>query len=271
MKHPFITAAGSAAVFLLFSSSFANAMQLAQVEVIESSPTIRAIGQPRNSNASRSVEPAQSTAVDSSIQGELYSQLQVLQEEVQMLRGLVEEQSYQLQQLKQQRIDDYTDLDRRLSQLMQSGAGGRSPASSSATGAGQSAASSSQRTAGEFESYSAAVDLATRQQEFDKAILALKEHLNNYPDGRYAGNAHYWLGQIYFVQGNLDEAKESFDRVIRNYPDHNKAAESRYKLGQVYFRQGDRARARSLLQEVASGNSESAPLARNFLQQNFPN
>lgn len=264
MKHPLITAAGSAAVFLLFKIPLATAMQLAQVEVIESSPTIRAIGQPRSNSGRSSVEAASNTSTATpDIQGELYYQLQLLQEEVQMLRGLVEEQSYQLQQLKQQRIDDYTDLDRRISQLSQTGGSNRSNS--------VSAGSASPAGNGEFESYSAAVDLATRQQEFDQAIVALKEHLKNYPDGRYAGNAHYWLGQIYFVQGNLDEARQAFERVVQDYPNHNKAAESKYKLGQVYVRQGNRARGRSLLEEVASGSSESAPLARNFLQQNFPN
>lgn len=254
-------------MFLLFSTPFATAMQVAQVEVIESSPTIRAIGQPRSTVGRSTAETATAVNVATpDIQSELYYQLQILQEEVQMLRGLVEEQSYQLQQLKQQRIDDYTDLDRRISQLSQNGVGSRS---SSAPGG--TAASGSQQANGEFESYSAAVDLATRQQEFDQAILALKEHLKNYPDGRYAGNAHYWLGQIYFVQGNLDAARQAFETVIQDYPNHNKAAESKYKLGQVYVRQGDRTRGRALLEEVASGNSESAPLARNFLQQNFPN
>lgn len=271
MKRSLITAAGTAAVFLLSGSPFAAAMQLAQVEVIESSPTIRAIGQPRNTapRGTTSAPSVPTATADSDIQAELYNQLQVLQEEVQMLRGLVEEQSYQLQQLKQQRIDDYTDLDRRVSQLTQSGAG--ASRSGASAGSNSSASAGSQRATGEFDSYSAAVDLATRQQEFEKAIVALQEHLNNYPDGRYAGNAHYWLGQIYFVQGNLEEAQESFSRVMRDYPNHNKAAESKYKLGQIYFRQGNQARAKILLQEVANGNSESAPLARNFLQQNFPN
>lgn len=263
MKRSVITAAGSAAVFLLFCTPFATA----QVEVIESSPTIRAIGQPRGDAPRRSTQPAANTnsgTANPDIQGELYYQLQILQEEVQMLRGLVEEQAYQLQQLKQQRIEDYTDLDRRISRLQGGDSAGRSASAPAARSTGQ-------QSSEEFESYSAAVDLATRQQEFDQAVIALREHLKNYPDGRYAGNVHYWLGQIFFVQGNLGEARQEFEKVLQDYPNHNKAAESKYKLGQVYFRQGDRVRARTLLEEVASGSSESAPLARNFLQQNFPN
>ena len=40
-------------------------------------------------------------------QGDRYYQMQVLQEEVQMLRGMVEELNYELQQLKQRQMDDY--------------------------------------------------------------------------------------------------------------------------------------------------------------------
>lgn len=49
------------------------------------------------------------------MQGELYQQLQQLRQEMMQLRGLVEEQGHQLRQLKQQSLDRYIDLDRRIS------------------------------------------------------------------------------------------------------------------------------------------------------------
>ena len=45
---------------------------------------------------------------------EQFYQMQVLKDEVKMLRGKVEELSYDLQQLKQLQMDDYLDIDRRL-------------------------------------------------------------------------------------------------------------------------------------------------------------
>lgn len=257
-----------------------RSLQLAQVEVIESSPIIRAIGQqPGNKDGEGNSSTGNSGNQSSNIQSELYYQLQILQQEVQALRGMVEEQAYQLQQLKQQRMDDYVDLDRRISELSQGGgangagtSGGSSTVSrgNSGSGAGQSGTSGGPIPAGEFASYSAAVDLATKQQEFDRAIAALNEHLQQYPNGRYAANAHYWLGQIYFVQGNMEDARQAFTRVVEGYPDHNKAPEARYKLGQVYYRLGDKEQAKSLLEQVASGGSDSAALAKNFLRQNYP-
>ena len=47
--------------------------------------------------------------------GELLYQLQLLQQEVMTLRGQLEEQGHQLRQLKQQSLERYVDLDRRIS------------------------------------------------------------------------------------------------------------------------------------------------------------
>lgn len=48
---------------------------------------------------------------------DLYLQVQALQTEVQNLRGIVEEQGYQLRRMEQEQRDRYLDLDRRLSAL----------------------------------------------------------------------------------------------------------------------------------------------------------
>src|SRR5690554_5229874 len=48
---------------------------------------------------------------------DLFLQLQALQTEVQSLRGIVEEQGYQIRRMEQEQRDRYLDLDRRLSAL----------------------------------------------------------------------------------------------------------------------------------------------------------
>ena len=68
-------------------------------------------------NASTAQPAAQTPAPLANSQGELFYQLQLLQQEVMQLRGLVEEQSHQLQKLKQQGMERYIDVDRRLGQL----------------------------------------------------------------------------------------------------------------------------------------------------------
>src|SRR5690606_38398464 len=47
----------------------------------------------------------------------LYNQLEALQREVQTVRGIVEEQSFQLRKMETEQRDRYLDIDRRLSGL----------------------------------------------------------------------------------------------------------------------------------------------------------
>ena len=49
-----------------------------------------------------------------SAQGQVFMQLQQLQQEVQQLRGLIEEQQNEIRGLKQESLDRYQELDRRL-------------------------------------------------------------------------------------------------------------------------------------------------------------
>ena len=59
--------------------------------------------------------PLWSEAQEGSAAGNIYNQLQIMQEEIRDLRGMVEELNYELQRLKQRQIDDYQDLDSRMS------------------------------------------------------------------------------------------------------------------------------------------------------------
>lgn len=49
-----------------------------------------------------------------SVQGELFMQLQQMQDELARLRGTLEEQQNQIQQLKQESLERYQDLDRQI-------------------------------------------------------------------------------------------------------------------------------------------------------------
>src|SRR5690606_11660280 len=104
----------STAIFAM-AASIGNA----QVQIIESQPIG---GRP-------SSPQALSPAPDAAGQAEIFFQLQTLQQEVLELRGIVEQQSHELRQLKQQRMDDYLDLDRRLSQVAGASAQASAPSS----------------------------------------------------------------------------------------------------------------------------------------------
>lgn len=230
----------------------------AQVRVVESS------SQSLRSGMTQSDLPV-------SAESDVYSQIRALQEEVALLRGLLEEQSYELKQLKQLQLDNYIDLDRRLS-------GGTSSVGDTVTERSPSAesipvtrAASGSRlpdSASESDVYKAAYDLLN-QKDFDGAIAAFKEHLNRFPNGDFASNSHYWLGKIAMLKKDYPQAKSWFTELIANFPAAAKVPDAQLDLGKVYFLMGDKAKAKSLLSEVSSGTTDAARLAQKFLTDNF--
>jgi tol-pal system protein YbgF len=94
------------------------------------------------------------------------------------------------------------------------------------------------KASSEQEAYNAAYKLVDTKH-YQEALVAFKDFLWQFPDGQYAANANYWLGEIYLSQwhsdrtnkANLDNAINSFKTVIAKYARHHKAADSLLKLG----------------------------------------
>src|SRR5690606_9078124 len=155
--------------------------------------------------------------------GILFSQLQTLQQEMAELRGLVEQQQHELQQLKQQQKDNYLDVDRRLSELKQT-------SSSTPTAPPSLPATLTTPVAGaagafqEKDSYDKAYALLDKNQR-EEAVLAFRKHILLYPQGELTANAYYWLGQIYVSQARLAEAEEQFTMLLKQYPQHAKVTD----------------------------------------------
>lgn len=214
-----------------------------------------------------------------SAQGQVFMQLQQLQQDMAQLRGLLEEQQYEIQQLKQEGLERYQDLDRRLA----GGTAGAPVSQSPAAGAvnagvspvmpaqpGQnSPAASTEPADPEKEKlyYDAAFDLI-KARDFAKASQAFTGFLRKYPNSQYAGNAQYWLGEVSLAQGDLPAAAQAFAQVGKSYPDHQKVPDSMYKLADVELRQGNTAEAKTILQQVVSRfpSSSAAQLAQRELQ-----
>src|SRR6188474_3116200 len=145
----------------------------AQVRVVESSP------QGARSGVAQSDLPA-------SAESDVYSQIHALQEEVALLRGLLEEQSYELKQLKQLQLDNYMELDRRLSggwrPVTNTANAGDAPVAAVSKVVASGAGSHLPDTASESDVYKAAYDLLN-QKDFDGAVVAFREHLDRFPSG----------------------------------------------------------------------------------------
>lgn len=228
----------------------------------------------------------------------LHDQLRALRSEMEELRGMVEEQGFQVRRMQRDSMDRYSDLDSRISALYQeleSGALGAAPVpapadqDSDASGTdaepvneaelaaleeafpGSPARAMEQSAAplpdpdslSEQQLYQSALDVLLQEERYQRSIDEFAQYLAEYPDGRFVTNAHYWTGQAYVNLSMMEEARDSFEIIINDYPDGRKIEDAMYTLGTVYDRLGDQARSRELLQEVIARfpNTSAANLA----------
>ena len=214
-----------------------------------------------------SVKTAQSGAKPN-VQWQMLDQMEQLQQEVQLLRGKLEEQNYQLKKIQRTQRDRYIDLDGRISALSQPGS--RVAVTSSVRPQVKALPGNVDvKKMDDRKLYNTAQEFVQNRQ-FDQAINLFNRLFEKYPDSRYVPNAHYWLGEVYMAmpQPNLKEARAHFITVLETYPDHAKVPASLYKLGKVSNLMGDSDQAFKYLKKVVEQypSSSSAGLARQYIQ-----
>lgn len=211
---------------------------------------------------------------------QIFNRLQSQEQDINQLRGQIEELRHQVEQqtkLSQQR---YLDLDERLSNSQGSedatsgndadSSTGSDPINQAASGGSQSSSpSSTASSSSDAQSAYQAAFSHVQTREFDQAIFAFEAFNRDYPQSGLNGNAWYWLGELYSAKSQLDKSSIAFGKVINDYPQNNKVPDAMYKLGLVYARQGKGAESQSMLKKVISDHSDSdaAGLAREFMQK----
>jgi tol-pal system protein YbgF len=225
--------------------------------------------------SSSAIKPATQTQMNAN--AEFLFMLEQLQQEVQSLRGLVERQTHEIKQLKQQGRDRYRDLDQRLLKL-QSGAVSSSvpvklaPAAATspvtATTTASAVTLSEKPSAEQQRAYQQAYDLI-KQKKYEQAVDRLHKFIEIYPSSDLTGNAYYWLGEVYLVMPKFEQARQAFTVVVGSFSSHRKAPDAMYKLGVTYHRLGNLKEAKSYLSEVSKRYPESsaAKLAKEYKEK----
>jgi len=220
------------------------------------------------------------TTVTGNDSGSLVLRVQQLEADVRRLNGLLEEANQALTRLEAQSLERYVDLDRRIAAgaaadgIVEGSSADSSAPMSPTNGAGEDAGpeGNADPQVGEEAAYRAAYELV-REKSFDEAVTAFLAFLADFPFGRYAPNAHYWLGELYLVLDPPDPelARQSFKLLLDQYPADPKVPDALYKLGRVQFIKGNRQRSQEYLDEVIREypSHAAAQLARQFLLDNF--
>ncbi len=197
---------------------------------------------------------------------DLLNQLGQLRTDVQEMRALVEQLQNENEQLKQRNRDQYLDLDGRLNRMEGNTTPGTPgarppvtpPTASAATPVSNERAPSMHGDIGamaqngdERTAYNVAFDALKGGNYADSAQLFLS-FLELYPNGSYAPNALYWLGESYYVTQNYPLAAQQFRTLLERYPTHDKASGSLLKLGLSEYGLGKVDEAERTLADVVT-------------------
>ncbi len=216
---------------------------------------------------------------------DLLEQVSGLQREVQQLRGDIEVQTHNMESLQKRQRDLYLDIDRRLHRLevggVQQPAAGAEGGTPRAVAPSPAAAGAAGRAAGTGATAASALNPADQRKDYDRALEQLKEgqygeassafktFLGKYPGSSYAGNAQYWLGEVFYVTRKFQAALDEFGKVLSNHPKSTKVADAKLKMGYIQYELKDWARAQELLNQVVKGypGTTTARLAQERLER----
>ena len=221
---------------------------------------------------------------------------QRLKDDMRTLRGDVEKTRFDYTQQDRRGKDLYMDLDRRLQRLEAGGvaaaAAATAPVSAyappvpagptsaytppSATTApavaGAAVVVSPQVGSPEEEgAYLATFDLL-KNGKYDDAIRGFGDMLDKWPNGRYADNAAYWMGEANYVKRDYSAALTAFQRVLKSYPNSAKTPDAMLKIGLTYTELKQPDLAKSAFQQLVQKypNSNAAKLATQRLNAAAP-
>lgn len=114
---------------------------------------------------------------------------------------------------------------------------------------------------------------AKAKQDFDSGELEAAradflEFLKRYPKSAIADSAQFWVGEIYYRQKWYEKAILEYQKVIENYPKGNKIQASLLKQGFSFFNLGDKSNGRLILKELINKypSSNEAKIAKQKLE-----
>jgi tol-pal system protein YbgF len=189
-------------------------------------------------------------------------QITLLQQQIAQLRGQLEVQGHDLQLLNKQVRSFYQDLDNRINQMNNLNGGDSGKVDNNVLKASTSIQLQ------DANAYQAAFSLLTKHQ-YNKAQKAFLNYINDYPNGNYVADAHYWLGEIYLTQKNYKKSESAFQTVLLKYPKSDKISDAKLKIAIIHANTGKVDQAKGELRDIQKKhpNSTAAQLANIHLQQ----
>ena len=264
-------------LYLIFILNLYSGNAFSQIEIVDQSH--------QDNSELISADESGSVLIESA---ELLLKVQNLERELRFLRGSVEELNYILDQLRQNRIKDYLDLDQRLTTINSvienlnidiSGVKNTNLDDEEASSVinkidpqNQSKLPKSKlfNNPSVESSYRAAYQLV-KEQQFKKATLEFIAFIEKNNDSYFTPKAYFWLGELYYWAEEYRKSKDFFSKLINEYPDHKKVPDSEFKIGKILFNLGQKKAAKNQIEILVKRYPTSPVLnpAKEFLRNNF--
>lgn len=219
--------------------------------------------------------------VPTNLNWQIMQKNQQLENDIRTLRGKIEEQGNEIEQLKHELTNRYTDLDQRLELLQQKidpesatsaedNQQDTPPSNTTITNASSSTTTvavnkapvvvSTQNTSEPSElekaAYTVALD-AYKQGGAKKAIAPMQNFIKNNPNSVYISNAYFWLAEFNLAiePTNYAEAKKNYGIVANQYPNSSRAPRAVYQLYNI---------AKEVDKNTAQANQYKAKLLKQY-------
>ncbi len=210
----------------------------------------------------------------------LLKEINLLQAEIRQLRNLIEQQQFDVENIKQRQQDLYQGLDQRLrvaeTRQVQTTTFDTNLATSSTTlenndqsvlepldttsqvtvgastvvvGSEPAQVASVAPTADQQELYDQGFSFL-RQSNYNDAIVVFNQLVQQHPDGGLADDASYWIGEANYVNRQYAEAIRAFRSVVSQYPSSDRVPEALLKVGYVQYDIGDYTNAKTTFDDI---------------------
>ena len=200
----------------------------------------------------------------------LQTQVDDIQQELNELRGITELHAHKLSQIIARQRELYQELDRRVSEALKPA--NQVPAAIASITPVAPVQQNYSTNLTENQAYDLAVNMVLKDKRYEEAIPAFRQFNQQYPQSSYAANAQYWVGQLLFNKGELNQAKQAFTVVVEQYQNSTKRSDAMLKLAMVEQKQNNNSKAIFFYQQLISTypNSSAAKLAQPRLESLQP-
>ncbi|MDT8368530.1 MAG: tetratricopeptide repeat protein [Longimicrobiales bacterium] len=99
--------------------------------------------------------------------------------------------------------------------------------------------------------YEAAIDLYRGGQLFG-ARAAFEDFLSAHPQHEFVPLVHFYIGDIAYEEGRLDDAIASFERVGELFPESPRVADALYRIGVIHLERDEDDEARRVFESIVN-------------------